>query len=908
MSDRGDDGYEPQPDDPRHSGSADSHEPPEAPADRASDALEPKKRRGLFRRRRHHDDESTETEMPDQGLGIPPEFATGEPVESAASPASPEELGPARLPDTEPDPDPEPTLTVDLPSWASDATAGAEGVAGGFVEPPVAEDDPDSHTGEVVIAVTDVEARLEPDAAAGEDPTEVGAAERDTGAIAPAERGEPDDEARAPIEVEEREVVSVESADVHDDPAGDSPNTDADDAAIVLDAPEAEDDRIDAIDAEAMEEDIEPVDLEAMSALAGNSGDPVEDAAPPSRYGVAGPEAFDALRALDEAADDLSEWAEYAASEDAAVPRDEVPREGPDVESAEERRRGIWPFRRGDDAGEPDGEDIVEEAAEWEDDGTAIPRQWFADIDEDAVVPPAAHLPETEWPVADAPAGALGGEPDSAPPESPGVELPIDASAADELLDEMPARDSQPEEAGGRVPEPEAEQTPWVGDGGFGGEAGPAGADWEREPATPQPLGDAADRSVQPEAEEWDAPAAEGDQPFPDRLELGFDDGTGERDPVRRSAFAGEDEDDDEGDWVTGPIEVPGEHPDEIEESPADFSSVEHLSDAIYRTSATQEHRGLAEEIVRAGEEEREWQAISAAMPGVETGVVGFEDVADLGTEEEYEESRVGSEMGTRVLTGVVLAGFFLGSLWVAPEALAGFIAIVLLLGLGELYATVRRRGLRPLPLFGLLGGAAMLATAWFHGPVAIPATLAITVVVTFFVYAFSPMRRDALTNGGLTVLGLGWVVGTAAFAYPILASEDYRVLVLAIVVVTAAMDIGAFAVGRAWGARALAPVLSPNKSVEGLVGGVGICMLAAAAVGSLLEPFDLMSGVGLGVVVAIAAPLGDLAESMLKRSLGVKDMGSILPGHGGILDRIDALLFVIPAAWVFYQYAGLLG
>jgi phosphatidate cytidylyltransferase len=104
-----------------------------------------------------------------------------------------------------------------------------------------------------------------------------------------------------------------------------------------------------------------------------------------------------------------------------------------------------------------------------------------------------------------------------------------------------------------------------------------------------------------------------------------------------------------------------------------------------------------------------------------------------------------------------------------------------------------------------------------------------------------------------------------------------------------------------------LAPVLSPNKSVEGLAGGVVLAIGAAIGIGYLMDPFDIQAGAALGLVVAAVAPLGDLAESALKRSLGVKDMGTILPGHGGILDRIDAFLFVIPPAWVLYEMLGYL-
>ena len=120
-------------------------------------------------------------------------------------------------------------------------------------------------------------------------------------------------------------------------------------------------------------------------------------------------------------------------------------------------------------------------------------------------------------------------------------------------------------------------------------------------------------------------------------------------------------------------------------------------------------------------------------------------------------------------------------------------------------------------------------------------------------------------------------------------------------------MDIGAYFFGRSFGSRALAPILSPNKTVEGLAGGVIVTIGAAVAMGYFLDPFTIRTGAALGLVVAVAAPLGDLAESMIKRSLAVKDMGTILPGHGGILDRVDAFLFVLPAAWVLYESLGLL-
>ncbi|HSQ37069.1 MAG TPA: phosphatidate cytidylyltransferase [Acidimicrobiia bacterium] len=322
--------------------------------------------------------------------------------------------------------------------------------------------------------------------------------------------------------------------------------------------------------------------------------------------------------------------------------------------------------------------------------------------------------------------------------------------------------------------------------------------------------------------------------------------------------------------------------------------------------AVTSEHRDLAEEVAAADTAEAHLQALSAPMAGLESGVVGFEDVVYLGGEEEYVE-RPRSDLPIRVVTGMVLVGILLGAMWVGGEFLAGFVGLLAILGLGELYGTLRRAGYQPLTLFGLLGAIGLLAGAWFYGLVAIPVAAVALTVVCFFYYTFASRRRDPLTNGSITLLGALWVAGPIAFVFPIAVAPDFRVLVLAAAATVIATDVGAFFAGRFWGARPLAPVLSPNKTVEGLAGGVVLGIVVAVVIGYFLEPLNIRIGAGLGLVVAVMAPLGDLAESMVKRSLGVKDMGSILPGHGGILDRIDAYLFVLPAVWVLYETLGLL-
>ncbi len=171
--------------------------------------------------------------------------------------------------------------------------------------------------------------------------------------------------------------------------------------------------------------------------------------------------------------------------------------------------------------------------------------------------------------------------------------------------------------------------------------------------------------------------------------------------------------------------------------------------------------------------------------------------------------------------------------------------------------------------------------------------------------YAVVPGKLDPMENLALTITVMTWV-GLGTYSMMIAVSEDYRILIVGVVFAVAMMDIAQYFVGRTLGRHKLSPWVSPNKTVEGLVGGV----IVALAIGSLLHffpPFELTSGLAVGAAVALLVPLGDLAMSAAKRALAIKDMGSILPGHGGFLDRIDGLLFVIPAAWGIFVWAGIL-
>lgn len=258
----------------------------------------------------------------------------------------------------------------------------------------------------------------------------------------------------------------------------------------------------------------------------------------------------------------------------------------------------------------------------------------------------------------------------------------------------------------------------------------------------------------------------------------------------------------------------------------------------------------------------------------------------------------------TAIVVGLLLGGIVLGAVALGENVTLAVLVIVLLIAAAEWFTTLRHAGYQPPTLVGFAAVVAMPLAAYWRGADGMVLVLVFALFGAGLWYLGGVGRDRPLANLGVTLLGIAYIGVTGAFGALLLDMPDGSELVLSAVILTVAHDVGAFAVGRAAGRTPLSKA-SPNKTVEGLIGGTILTIAAALVFISVLEigpfgaePGSRSEGVILGIVVAVVAPLADLMESAIKRDLGIKDMGTLLPGHGGMLDRIDALLFVLPATY----------
>ena len=257
------------------------------------------------------------------------------------------------------------------------------------------------------------------------------------------------------------------------------------------------------------------------------------------------------------------------------------------------------------------------------------------------------------------------------------------------------------------------------------------------------------------------------------------------------------------------------------------------------------------------------------------------------------------SSLASRILVAIVLLPLvvglvYLGGWWLFALGLVGG-----LVALHELYTMAREH--RPLVIAGYLGlilallGLQLGGLPWMLGGV-----LA-TFVFSFVVFGLSDVRGSATTSFGVTLLGVVWVGAGIGFLLLVRDIPEHGFwAVMAVLFTVFAADTAAFFVGRSLGRHKMAPAISPNKTWEGFVGGVVAAMVVAFVV--LYKDRDEFLSIPemllLGAAVAFAAVLGDLFESAVKRDLEVKDSGRVLGGHGGMLDRLDAVLWAGPAAY----------
>ncbi|MDH6624146.1 phosphatidate cytidylyltransferase [Streptomyces sp. LBL] len=264
------------------------------------------------------------------------------------------------------------------------------------------------------------------------------------------------------------------------------------------------------------------------------------------------------------------------------------------------------------------------------------------------------------------------------------------------------------------------------------------------------------------------------------------------------------------------------------------------------------------------------------------------------------QKKSAGRDLGAAIGVGVGLGVVIVASLFVVKAVFVGVIAVAVVVGLWELTSRLEERKGIKAPLVPLaVGGAAMVVSGYARGAEGAWIAMALTALAVL-AWRMTEPPEGYLKDVTAGVFAAFYVPFLATFVAMMLTADDGPRRVLTFLLLTVVSDTGAYAVGWRFGKHKLAPRISPGKTREGLLGAVSFAMVAGAlCMQFLIDDGTWWQGLLLGFAVAATATLGDLGESMIKRDLGIKDMGSLLPGHGGIMDRLDSLLPTAPVVWL---------
>ena len=271
--------------------------------------------------------------------------------------------------------------------------------------------------------------------------------------------------------------------------------------------------------------------------------------------------------------------------------------------------------------------------------------------------------------------------------------------------------------------------------------------------------------------------------------------------------------------------------------------------------------------------------------------------------EPQKKQSRAGRDLPAAIAVGVVLGAMAIGTLLFAPIWWLPLLAVAIAIATHEVIRRLREHGyaLPAVPL--LLGGQAMIWLTWPFGAAgllgAFGGTIVVCMVWRLVGQGLDQQPVNYLRDIAATILLATWVPLFAAFTALLIFADHGGARVFTIIVTVVFADIGGYVAGVLFGKHLLARAISPKKSWEGLGGSLLFGITAAVVSVAFLLDKPAWVGVPLGLLLVITGVLGDLVESQIKRDLGIKDMGTLLPGHGGIMDRIDAMLPSAVVGWI---------
>jgi phosphatidate cytidylyltransferase len=259
---------------------------------------------------------------------------------------------------------------------------------------------------------------------------------------------------------------------------------------------------------------------------------------------------------------------------------------------------------------------------------------------------------------------------------------------------------------------------------------------------------------------------------------------------------------------------------------------------------------------------------------------------------------RAGRNLWAAIAVGLLLGGGILVALFTVRQVFIGIVAAAVAVSSWELAGVLRRAGIRVSQPPVQAGGQAMVWLAWPFGRDGILLGFMITALVCL-VWRFPRGAVGYVRDVSASVFSTAYVAGFAAFATLLVVPADGAARALCLLLAGVASDVGGYATGVLGGRHLMAPSVSPKKSWEGFIGSLVVGTAAGALSVAFLLGGQLWHGVLFGSAIVLTATGGDLVESLIKRDLGVKDMGSVLPGHGGLLDRIDSLLPSAVVSWL---------